>query len=103
MTEQIERIRQMESHLDTALAAIEELATALDHFEAAQWSIATLDEYYGSDYWQQDFDTDREGRLPDDLKRGVLSEDGIWNMLADTRHLRERMNSIPRHTTLLAR
>lgn len=103
MTEQIERIRQMESHLDTALAAISELTTALDHFEAAQKAIAELDDYYGSDLWKQDYDADREGRLPDGLKRGVLSEDGIWDMLCDNRKLHERMKSMPRHSEAPAR
>lgn len=30
-----------------------------------------------------DFADDESGLLPKDLKRGVLSEDGIWNLLAD--------------------
>lgn len=103
MSEQIERIQQMESLLDTALAAIKEMATALDHFAAAQGAIAALDDYYGSDEWQQDFDADREGRLPDGLKRGVLSEDGIWDLLNDNRELLERMKSMPRQPAATAR
>ena len=103
MSEQIERIQQMESLLDTALATIKEMATALDHFAAAQVAVAALDDYYGSDEWQQDFDADREGRLPDGLKRGVLSEDGIWDLLNDNRELLERMKSMPRQPAASAR
>ena len=29
----------------------------------------------------KDFELDEEGKLPADLKRGVLSEDGIYNLL----------------------
>ncbi len=29
--------------------------------------------------------------LPEDLKRGVLSEDGIWNMLERNRELSQRI------------
>ena len=34
---------------------------------------------------------DEAGRLPADLKRGVLSEDGIWNLLTDCRELADRL------------
>ena len=47
--------------------------------------------YYGSDTWKQDLEDDRQGLLPQDLKRGVLSEDGIWNLLEDWRELNSRL------------
>lgn len=89
--EQITRIRQMERRLNTALAAVKRLTTALDKWEAAQEAIAALDEYYGSDVWRQDLADDEAGLLSEGLKRGVLSEDGIWNMLSDYRELNERL------------
>lgn len=89
--EQITRIRQMERRLNTALAAVKRLSTALDKWEAAQEAIAALDEYYGSDVWRQDLADDEASLLPEGLKRGVLSEDGIWNMLSDYRELNERL------------
>ena len=89
--EQITRIRQMERRLNTALAAVKRLSAALDKWEAAQEAIAALDEYYGSDVWRQDLADDEAGLLPEGLKRGVLSEDGIWNMLSDYRELNERL------------
>jgi len=89
--EQKERIRQMELRLDQASAAVMELSAALDKYEAAQEAISILDEYYGSDEWKQDFADDEAGLLPADLKRGVLSEDGIWNLLTDSRELNIRM------------
>ena len=89
--EQITRIRQMERRLNTALAAVKRLTTALDKWEAAQEAIAALNEYYGSDVWRQDLADDEAGLLPEGLKRGVLSEDGIWNMLSDYRELNDRL------------
>lgn len=89
--EQTERIRQMERQLESASAAIMELAAALDKYQEAQKAIATLSDYYGSDEWKQDFADDEAGRLPKSLKRGVLSEDGIWNMLADSHELNVRL------------
>ena len=73
------------------MAAVKRLTAALDKWEAVQDAIAALDEYYGSDLWRQDFADDEAGRLPADLKRGVLSEDGIWNLLTDARNLNDRL------------
>ena len=88
---QIARIRRMERNLNTAVAAVKRVEAALDKWEAVQDAIAALDEYYGSDLWRQDFADDEAGRLPADLKRGVLSEDGIWNLLSDARSLNDRL------------
>ena len=41
--------------------------------------------------WKDDYAMDDEGLLPKELKRGVLSEDGIWNLLTDSRELNIRM------------
>ena len=89
--QQIARIRRMERNLNTAVAAVKRLTAALDKWEAVQDAIAALDEYYGSDLWRQDFADDEAGLLPADLKRGVLSEDGIWNLLSDARSLNDRL------------
>ena len=88
---QIARIRQMERRLDKALAAVKRLEAALDKYQAVQEDIVALDEYYGSELWRQDFADDEAGRLPEGLKRGVLSEDGIWNLLTDCKELNERL------------
>ena len=92
--QQITRIRQMERRLNRATAAVKRLEAALDKWEAAQEAIAALDEYYGSDLWKQDFAADEAGRLPDDLKRGVLSEDAIWDLLADVKELKARLGGM---------
>ena len=89
--QQIARIRLMERYLGRVTAAVKRLEGALDRWEAVQDAIAALDEYYGSDLWRQDFADDEAGLLPADLKRGVLSEDGIWNLLSDVRDLNERL------------
>ena len=89
--EQIARIRKMERILNNATAAVKRLTTALDKWEAIREDIIALDEYYGSDLWKQDLIDDEAGRLPADLKRGVLSEDGIWNLLTDVHDLNRRL------------
>ena len=89
--EQIARIRKMERRLNRALAAVKRLTGALDRWDATQADVAALEEYYSSGAWRRDFDDDDAGRLPQDLKRGVLSEDGIWNLLTDCKELKERL------------
>lgn len=90
---QIERIQQMERHLNTATAAIEELTAALDRYEKAQEDFKALSSYYGSTDWNKDYDDDQAGRLPQDLCRGVLSEDAVWNLLEDQRLLQQRLRT----------
>lgn len=43
----------------------------------------TLIRYYESNTWRNDYEADEKGLLPDDLKRGVLSEDGVYNLICD--------------------
>lgn len=89
--EQTKRIRQMERAFVRASAALRRLSSAIDKYEEAKADIAALASYYGSDEWKQDFLDDESDRLPKGLKRGVLSEDGIWNLLEAHRELQERM------------
>jgi len=87
MEERMERIRRMEQLFDFALEAIKELPLSPDRYEEAKKAIASLSEYYDSEEWRQDFADDEAGLLPKDLKRGILSEDGIWNLLSDWKEL----------------
>ena len=92
---QIERIERMEQNLERATDALRALNDALDEYEAVQEALQELDTYYGSDTWEQDFSDDEQGRLPQNLKRGVLSEDAIWNVLEEYRTLKERLEALP--------
>lgn len=91
---QIERIERMEQNLERATDALRVMNDALDEYEAAQDALHELDTYYGSDTWKQDFADDEQGKFPNTLKRGVLSEDAIWNILEDYRALKERLDML---------
>lgn len=84
---QNERIRKMESYLDEAGAAVAELAEALDKYEKIQSKYYKLEDYYSSKKWMDDFEADEEGKLPADLKRGVLSEDAVYDLITEHREL----------------
>ena len=89
--EQIDRIQKMEERLDRASQVVMKLSAALDDYVEMQEDIRALELYYGSEEWKKDFADEEANRLPKGLKRGVLSEDAIWNMLEDHRNLKARM------------
>ncbi len=71
----IRRIRQMEQCFD-------DLQAALQRQEPLPASLlAQLIGYYESGQWLRDYELDEQGLLPPELKRGVLSQDGIYNFL----------------------
>ena len=50
-----------------------------------------LSDYYGSTQWMQDYEDDEAGKFPMDLKRGVLSEDAVYDLFTENRDLHVRM------------
>ena len=91
---QIERIARMEQYLDEANASIAELTAALNQYDAVQDKIHALTSYYDGGTWREDYEADEAGRLPKGLKRGVLSQDALYNLLSDHRALLLRMSEI---------
>ena len=88
---EIERIHKMESILDRTTAAKNNLARALSEFDQLQNDLKQLSEYYGSKEFFHDLDMDEKGLLPADLKRGVLSEDGIYHLLEEIKEISDDM------------
>ena len=41
-----------------------------------------LRDYYENGQWLRDYEADERGELPRELKRGVLSQDGLWDLLS---------------------
>ena len=78
----------MEHRFNNALVAI--MDGSADSLKAIKEEVAELSKYYGSELWKLDFAADEAGKLPPDLKRGVLSEDGIWNLLSDYRDIQKK-------------
>ena len=74
----IRRIKRMEKVFDRLLWQKENTPEKLD--EAL---LKRLTRYYEGVGWSVDFKLDEAGLLPKDLKRGVLSEDGVYNLLSD--------------------
>ena len=87
----VERIKAMEVILDTAIQKADNLEMAIRELEEYQEEIQKLEAYYTSDDWKDDYKLDEVGGLPADLKRGVLSEDGIYNMLVRNKELLKKV------------
>ena len=73
----IDRIEHMEQCFDALRYAVKyELWTDL-----AKDHILQLKKYYESGEWLKDYELDEKGLLPKDLKRGVLSQDAVYDLL----------------------
>ena len=78
---QIARIRHFEELLDRLSEAVKTYENAAGALEGLRSEIDELAAYYGGALWRRDFEDDEAGLLPKDLKRGVLSEDAVYDLL----------------------
>ena len=67
-TKRINRIIEMEKHYNACCAGELE-------------NISLLREYMDSGLWLSDYEADERGELSRDLRRGVLSQDGLYDLL----------------------
>ena len=67
--DRIERVEKYERLFDEAAASPDPEKLRL------------LDAYYTSGQWREDYEADENGELPPGLKRGVLSQDALYNLL----------------------
>ena len=79
----IERIEKMEWCFDTVSAALEKDPTAARSSPLCHALVRALLRYYEGAVWRADYAADEAGLLPATLKRGVLSEDGVYNFLTE--------------------
>ena len=56
-------------------------------YDRVQKDIATLREYEESSQWLQDYEADERGEIPQGLKRGVLSQDGLGEVFEEANAL----------------
>ena len=91
---QIERIAKMESILQEAADTLGQFGSVLERYEAIQSQIMALKAYYSSQEWQDDYACDTAGLLPPDLRRGVLSEDEVYDLLLLNREILTHMREI---------
>ena len=83
----IERIKHMELLFEKARSVIYDNNTNKKDLSAIQSVICTLADYQSSGLWLSDYAADENSELPKDLKRGVLSQDGLYNLLCENERL----------------
>ena len=79
--DQLARISEMEERLNRAAESLARLDAALADLAQLRRDAAALSAYYESPLWRADFEADEQGLLPPDLRRGVLSEDAVYDFL----------------------
>lgn len=83
LTQCITRIQRMEQLYDTVSAVVSEGQSLIE----LQDAINALSAYYQNGDWLHDYELDEQHLLPPNLKRGVLSQDGLYNLLCDLQTL----------------
>ncbi|MCR5279863.1 MAG: DUF4298 domain-containing protein [Lachnospiraceae bacterium] len=83
----VDRIRKMETILDDANRAIDEFESTYEKLADMQKKIKKLEEYYTGGQWLKDYEADEAGKIPADLKRGVLSQDAVSDLLDRNRDI----------------
>lgn len=84
----IARVRRREKDFNLVREALDDP----QRLDALRLPIGRLQRYLSSGQWLKDFEADERGELPKDMPRGVLSEDGLYNLLAE---VQERLRSLP--------
>lgn len=77
----INRVSMMEYRYDKVRRVLDELEEAVARYEDAKAEIKVLEEYMESGQWLRDLEADEAGEIPAGVKRGVLSEDALYDLL----------------------
>ena len=88
--ERIRRIIEMENRYDRISLALHTAGVCPDRLDSIRDDIQALSQYYEGSLWREDFEADEAGLLPTDLKRGVLSEDAVYDLLSEYDTLRKQ-------------
>lgn len=79
--EATDRIRKMEQYFDTLQEISDIHASGILENPSYREMLQSLTQYYESRQWLCDYTLDEQGLLPPDLKRGVLSQDAVFDFL----------------------
>ena len=79
--EAIDRIKKMEKCFDMLTIAEQDNPDSLIENTSLRLCLCILIHYYENGQWLQDYELDEKGLLPQNLKRGVLSQDAVYNFL----------------------
>ena len=87
----ITRVKLMEQYMDEVSEVLKNCPESLKENKEIRLKITELENYQKSGQWLLDYECDERGELPADLKRGILSEDMLYNLLCDVRVWKEKI------------
>ena len=76
----VKRIKELESVFDEVSKTLKEEPIKLNDTEY-QNKIKILVDYLDSGMWLKDYELDEKGLIDQSVKRGILSEDGLYNLI----------------------
>lgn len=76
-----ERISNMEFCMDVLQKALDETPNLFREDASLTVLLQTLTQYYENGQWLSDYELDEQGLLSPNLKRGVLSQGAIYDLL----------------------
>ena len=79
----IARIERMEQYFDALQEKLKSNSACIFFDSDCKTMLQTLTDYYESGQWLRDYELDEQGALPQTLRRGVLSQDGLYNLLCE--------------------
>lgn len=79
--EAVDRIRGMEQIFDTLRETLGENPASIRENPALGEMLRSLVQYYEDGQWRKDYELDETGRLPQNLKRGILAQDAVYDFL----------------------
>ncbi len=94
MQERIQRVARMEEIYNKSCEAVAVLLQAAENYLAVETSLQELAAYYQSPLWLEDFDAERAAAFPKDMKRGILTEDAVYDLLTDVYRMKKLLDRL---------
>ena len=79
----ISRINKMEEVFDELQLAFSKLNKDFLSDKKMKKKLNRLISYYENGKWLKDYQLDEQNKLPKNLKRGILSQDGVYDFLCE--------------------
>jgi len=93
MAKKFEHITEMEKIYDRVIQMQRAFDNVAEEYKQIQADVKRLEAYYTGLQWKADFEMDERGEIPRDIKRGVLSEDGINDVLERNKEIMDMLGN----------
>lgn len=88
----VKRIKELESVFDEVSKTLKEEPIKLNDTEY-QNKIKILVDYLDSGMWLKDYELDEKGLIDQSVKRGILSEDGLYNLIFEIQEFIQKQDN----------